>query len=96
MLFCFVTVLDGPMAIEFVACAPSLSTLLPAPVVFDLIDTYFIGVIALATAYNWDPLIASVLVADTSPAATFLICRVAPALPTETCIFGLPVAPAKL
>ena len=59
------------MAIEFGACAPSLSTLLPVPVAVELIDTYFSGLTALATAYNWDPLIASVLVADTSPAATF-------------------------
>ena len=84
------------MAIELPPCAPSLSTLLPVPVAVELIDTYFIGLIALATAYNWEPLIASVLVADTSPAATFLICRVALALPTETCILGLFVAPAKL
>ena len=94
--FCLVTVLDGPMAIELPPCAPSLSTLLPVPAAAEFTDTYFSGLTALATAYNWDPLIASVLVADTSPAATFLICRVAPALPTETCIFGLPVAPAKL
>ncbi len=31
-------------------------------------------------------MIASVLFADTSPAATFFICRSAPLLPTDTCI----------
>ena len=39
---------------------------------------------------------ASVLVADTSPAATFLIWRSLPAAPTETCIPVSEVAPAKL
>ena len=37
--FCLVTELEGPMAIESDACAPSLSKLLPAPIAPDLIDT---------------------------------------------------------
>ena len=39
MPFWFVTALEGPIAIELGPVAPSLFTLLPAPVAPDLIDT---------------------------------------------------------
>ena len=46
-----------------------------------------------ATAYNWLPLIASVLVAVTKPAATFWTRRSVPTAPTVT--VPLDLAPAK-
>jgi hypothetical protein len=46
-----------------------------------------------ATAYNWLPLTASVDVAETCPAATFLIWRSAPGAPTETTPATVPAKP---
>ena len=50
---------------------------------------------SLATEYNWLPFTASVDVAEISPAATFLICRSAPALPTDTEPLATEPTPAK-
>jgi hypothetical protein len=49
--------------------------------------------VVLATEYNCEPLIASVLVAETRPAARFVRVRSEPAAPMLTVLDG--VVPAK-
>ena len=50
----------------------------------------------LATEYNWEPVVTSVLVAESSPGATFFNWRSLPGLPKETIPPSVtPVAPAK-
>ncbi len=51
---------------------------------------------ALLVAKSCEPFTASVLVALTSPAATLMICRSAPALPTLTIPFAIEPAPATV
>ena len=59
-----------------------------------LVETETIALPAVSTAeYSWLPLIASVLLAVTWPAATLVNCRSAPGAPTLTTLAG--VAPAK-
>ena len=62
------------------------------------LDTLVIAVallsIACVAAYNWEPLIASVDVAETRPAATFVIVRFTVPEPTEIVLSA--VSPAKL
>ncbi|MET3552928.1 hypothetical protein ABIC50_002852 [Burkholderia sp. 567] len=48
--------------------------------------------IAVSVAKSCEPLIASVLVPVTRPAATFVTCRSAPTLPTLTTLDGVPPA----
>ena len=62
---------------RFIFCPKSLLICVP------LSSVYVIGF--AATAYNWEPLTASVELAETSPAATFLICLSLSLLPTDNC-----------
>ena len=71
------------------------------PASFDFIETYLNLLISspnfLATANNWEPLIPSVLVAETAPGAIFFNWRSFPILPKETILPSkTPLAPAKL
>ena len=52
------------------------------------------SLIPLAMEYSWLPLIASVLVALMRPAATLVIWRSAPTLPTDTVFSRLAMEPA--
>ncbi|KWA71688.1 hypothetical protein WL30_14120 [Burkholderia ubonensis] len=76
-------VVDRPVDSEL---TPVDSELMPVEVEVDRLLT------AWLVANSCEPLTASVLVALTCPAATFVICRSAPTLPTLTTLVGL--APA--
>ena len=78
------------MAPPFSLALPRFVVALPAPCVDvpSLTCIYTSGlapaVTALTASYNWLPLIASVEVAEITPAATFLIWRSLPAEPIDT------------
>ncbi len=69
----------------FVALRPVDSELMPvdSDATFDAVDVDSV-LIAVFVAFNWLPLIASVLVAETRPAETFVIWRVAPVVASPT------------
>ncbi|KVX80968.1 hypothetical protein WL08_12240 [Burkholderia ubonensis] len=64
------------------------------PVDVDVDNEPIVLVVVLSPAYSCEPLIASVLVAVTRPAATFVIWRSLPTDPTLTTLAGF--VPAKL
>ena len=57
---------------------------------------FAILVTAVLVAKSWLPLMASVLVAESSPAARLMICRSAPTAPTLTTPLAAEPAPAKV
>ena len=75
----------GPTATEFEPVAPVAAlALLPVLVEFTWKYSELLSPIFVDNAYSCAPFTASVEVADTSPAATFLIWRLTESLPTET------------
>ncbi|WDD91001.1 hypothetical protein Bsp3421_000890 [Burkholderia sp. FERM BP-3421] len=74
---------DSEVTVLFVVDRPVDNELIPVDVDVDKL------LIAVFVANNCEPLIASVLVAVTRPAATFVICRSAPGAPTLTTLAGV-------
>ncbi|KWO80283.1 hypothetical protein WM31_28940 [Burkholderia ubonensis] len=73
---------DNDTTLLLVVLRPVDNELIPVDVDVDKL------LIAVFVANNCEPLIASVLVAVTWPAATFVTCRSAPAAPTLTTLVG--------
>ncbi len=84
---------DSEATLLFVVLRPVDSELMPVDrdATFDAVDVDSV-LIALFVAFSWLPLIASVLVAEIRPAATFVIWRSWPGAPTLTTPTGEPPA----
>ena len=83
MLFTVLRPVDSDLTLLFVVLRPVDNELIPVEVDVDSV------LIAVTAALSCEPLIASVLVVDTRPAATFVTVRGVPVAPTLTVLVAL-------